>query len=165
MPRTHTSMLWKRICMHSQMMVSSTYQAIKAPSSIKMLSSWKSFCDVLVSLEVASPEYGKAIACLLTGKSARGKNKKVDVCPAIPKKKFAGYKGAIGSIARAIGLDTLTPGPKPPIGHPCWPRRRTMEAAYSVTPPTRASTLQPSWESPLGLTNLSKPALLDNNEK
>ena len=59
---------------------------------------------MLVSLEVASPEYGKAIACLLTGKATRGKNKKVDVCPAIPKKKFAGYKGAIGSIARAITM-------------------------------------------------------------
>ena len=55
---------------------------------------------MLVSLEVASPEYGKAIACLLTGKSARGKNKKVDVCPAIPKKKFAGYKESKGIICR-----------------------------------------------------------------
>lgn len=64
----------------------------------------KELCDVLVSLEAASPGYGKTIACLLTGKTSRGKIKKVDACPhaGIPKEKSVRSRGKkSGAIRKA----------------------------------------------------------------
>jgi hypothetical protein len=41
----------------------------------------KELCDVLSSLEAASPGCGRVIACLLIGSTIKSKSKKVGDCP------------------------------------------------------------------------------------
>jgi hypothetical protein len=49
---------------------------VLAPNSEALFG--KELCDLLVSLEVANPGYGKEIACVLTGKTSKGLIRKVE---------------------------------------------------------------------------------------